>query len=125
MYPNEFGYKFVVYSRVKCSPIDCALSKWSGFSACSKDCEGGAQSDTRSVLMLPKNGGTACNTVHESRPCHTGFCCRMLAQEVVQVGAVLRRMQLRQGDVSCEGPESSREGLEGVGRQDDRVQRGR
>ena len=66
--PNALGYMGIANSRkkecnqIKC-PIVCAESKWSGFSACSKDGEGGSQSHSRSVLVQPLNGGMACNTV--------------------------------------------------------------
>merc|ERR1719421_2494774 len=78
---NKFGLICPMLSRkrkcnqVKC-PVDCKQSRWSRWSKCSKDCEGGSQSRTRSVLMQPKNGGTACNTAAESRPCNTGSCDR-------------------------------------------------
>merc|ERR1719428_2354023 len=78
---NEFGLSCPLLSRkrkcnqIKC-PVNCKQSKWSGWSKCSKDCEGGAQGRTRSVLVQPKNGGTACNTAAESRPCNTGSCDR-------------------------------------------------
>jgi len=62
-------------NQVKC-PDDCELSEWSGWGKCSADCEGGVQSHTRSVLTKPTNGGLACNTVSEARPCHTGSCDR-------------------------------------------------
>merc|ERR1719271_797884 len=52
------------------------MSKWTGFSKCSKECEGGVQGRTRSVLTAPKNGGQSCNTAQESRPCNTGSCDR-------------------------------------------------
>jgi len=57
-------------------PIDCDMSAWSGWSKCTAECGGGLQSHTRSILMKPKNGGMACNTVEESRPCATGSCDR-------------------------------------------------
>jgi hypothetical protein len=78
---NEFGLECPLLSRkrkcnqVKC-PVNCKQSRWSGWSKCSKDCEGGSQSRTRSVLVQPKNGGVACNTAAESRPCNTGSCDR-------------------------------------------------
>jgi len=63
-------------------PIDCAMSEWSGWSKCTAECGGGLQSHTRSILVKPKNGGMACNTVEESRPCATMSCDRncMLAR---------------------------------------------
>jgi len=57
-------------------PIDCHMSAWSGWSKCTAECEGGLQSQTRSILVKPKNGGELCNTVEESRPCNTMSCDR-------------------------------------------------
>jgi len=63
-------------------PIDCMMSSWSGWSKCTAECGGGLQSHTRSIMVKPKNGGMACNTVEESRPCATMSCDRncMLAR---------------------------------------------
>merc|ERR1719392_547505 len=78
---NKFGLICPMLSRkrkcnqIKC-PVNCKQSRWSRWSKCSKDCEGGSQSRTRSVLVQPKNGGMACNTAAESRPCNTGSCDR-------------------------------------------------
>jgi hypothetical protein len=57
-------------------PINCDMSAWSGWSKCTAECGGGLQSQTRSILVKPKNGGLACNTVEESRPCGTISCDR-------------------------------------------------
>jgi len=57
-------------------PINCDMSAWSGWSKCTAECGGGLQSHTRSILTKPKNGGMACNTVEESRPCATMSCDR-------------------------------------------------
>jgi hypothetical protein len=57
-------------------PIDCHMSSWSGWSKCTAECEGGLQSQTRSIRMKPKNGGESCNTLEESRPCNTMSCDR-------------------------------------------------
>jgi hypothetical protein len=63
-------------------PINCDMSAWSGWSKCTAECGGGLQGHTRSILTKPKNGGMACNTVEESRPCATMSCDRncMLAR---------------------------------------------
>merc|ERR1719443_2662539 len=62
-------------NQVKC-PVDCMMSKWSGWSKCSKECEGGTKGRTRSIITKPKNGGMSCNTAQESRACNTGSCDR-------------------------------------------------
>jgi len=62
-------------NQQKC-PVDCEMSMWSGWSKCTKDCEGGVRSRTRGVLTKPMNGGESCNTVQETEPCNTGSCDR-------------------------------------------------
>jgi hypothetical protein len=78
---NEFGIKCPGLTRprkcnqIKC-PVDCVMSRWSSWSKCSKDCEGGVQGHTRNIITKPKNGGKKCNTAQESRACNTGSCDR-------------------------------------------------
>jgi len=79
--PNEFGIKCPPLARKKkCNqfkcPVNCVLSQFTGWGKCSKDCEGGVQSKTRAVITRPKNGGEMCDTVQESRNCHTESCDR-------------------------------------------------
>jgi len=79
--PNDNGVTCPALSRKrKCNqqkcPVDCEQSDWSGWSKCTKDCEGGVESRTRSILIKPKNGGQSCNTVSEIKPCNTGSCDR-------------------------------------------------
>merc|ERR1719327_168254 len=79
--PNEFGVKCPELARKrKCGqfkcPVDCVMSKWSGWSKCSKACEGGTMGRTRSIITKPKNGGMSCNTAQESKACNTGSCDR-------------------------------------------------
>jgi len=62
--------------RQKKCPVDCLMSAWSGWSKCTKDCESGVETKTRSVLTKPKNGGKGCDAVQEERPCNTGSCDR-------------------------------------------------
>jgi len=78
---NEFGIGCQSLSRQrKCGqkkcPVDCRQSKWSGWTKCTKECEGGVRGRTRSILVQPKNGGMKCNTASESEPCNTGSCDR-------------------------------------------------
>merc|ERR1719240_2600149 len=79
--PNECGIKCPALTVIrKCNqfkcPVDCLMSRWSGWSKCSKDCEGGVEERTLSILTKPKNGGKGCSAVSDGRPCNTGSCDR-------------------------------------------------
>jgi len=86
--PNSYGMACppLFYERkngtagMKCNqfhcPVNCVMSAWSGFSQCSKECGGGTQGKTRSILTKPKNGGTECDATLEEQPCNTGSCDR-------------------------------------------------
>merc|ERR1719387_1122481 len=79
--PNAFGIACpTLETQKKCNqfkcPVDCVLSEWSGWSKCTKDCEGGVQGKTRSVLTKAKNGGESCDSGSEMRSCNTGSCDR-------------------------------------------------
>jgi len=67
--------KFIRCGQYKC-PINCEQSRWSGWSACTADCEGGLRGHTRSILAKPKNGGAQCGTSEETEPCNTQSCDR-------------------------------------------------
>jgi len=79
--PNQYGTQCPALSNQrKCNqrkcPVDCVMSMWSGWSKCTKECDGGVQVKTRSVLQKPKHGGRECDTVQEERPCSVGSCDR-------------------------------------------------
>jgi len=61
-------------------PVDCVLSDWSPWSACTVTCGGGVQTRTRTVLVPPAFGGAPCGPLVETQPCNTqpclvGACC--------------------------------------------------
>eukprot|EP00747_Dinoflagellata_sp_TGD_P133949 gnl/TRDRNA2_/TRDRNA2_175267_c2_seq51.p1 gnl/TRDRNA2_/TRDRNA2_175267_c2~~gnl/TRDRNA2_/TRDRNA2_175267_c2_seq51.p1 ORF type:complete len:736 (-),score=192.93 gnl/TRDRNA2_/TRDRNA2_175267_c2_seq51:198-2357(-) len=62
-------------NEIKCS-VDCKVSRWSGWSKCSKECGGGVESRSRSLLVKPKDGGRACDSLSESQPCNSFSCDR-------------------------------------------------
>jgi len=55
-------------------PVNCQVSGWSGFGACSASCGGGTQTQTRYITVNPANGGTACPVLSESQSCNTQPC---------------------------------------------------
>jgi len=55
-------------NQFKCA-VDCVMSVWSGFSKCTKECEGGVQGRNRAIVAKPRDGGSACDNVQESQPC--------------------------------------------------------
>ena len=57
-------------------PVDCAVSAFSDWGACSLACGGGTQTRSRSVLVQPQNGGLACPPLSETRACNTQACNR-------------------------------------------------
>lgn len=78
---NKFGIKCVpLTSSRSCGqilcPVDCKMSSWSTWGKCTKECEGGSQARTRSILKKPKNGGEQCDTPQEAQSCNTGSCDR-------------------------------------------------
>lgn len=52
------------------------MSSWSGWTKCSKDCEGGIEQATRSIITKPKHGGEGCKAVAKARTCNLGSCDR-------------------------------------------------
>lgn len=78
---NEFGMKCpkLTYPQIcnqkKC-PVNCKMSEWSGFGACTSECEGGTQSQTRNILVKPLNGGEGCESATMTQPCNTMSCRR-------------------------------------------------
>merc|ERR1712183_188278 len=61
-------------NQKKCE-VDCVLGDWSGFSKCTKECEGpGLQTRNRNIVVRPKNGGQACDVGMESQSCGEGSC---------------------------------------------------
>ena len=60
-------------------PADCKLSGWSAWSGCSKLCDSGIQTRTRSITQQAQNGGTACSNglLQEQQSCNTVTCASL------------------------------------------------
>lgn len=54
--------------------VDCTLSAWTTWSACSKDCGGGVRTRNRTVLEPDHDGGVCPDDEGEEEPCHTEIC---------------------------------------------------
>jgi len=55
-------------------PVNCAVSDFGPWSACSKTCGGGEQTRTKTVLTPPQGTGQACPNLTDTRPCNTQPC---------------------------------------------------
>lgn len=57
---------------------DCVLAQWTPWGKCSSDCGDGAQTRTRTILILASEGGVACSDpVEEMRPCEDLPACEI------------------------------------------------
>jgi hypothetical protein len=65
-------------ARVACNahscPIDCVLTQWGKFPACSRTCAGGQQTRYRSIKVQSAFGGKACGTLMHTQAC-AKFAC--------------------------------------------------
>jgi hypothetical protein len=57
-----------------CAPIDCVVTAWGPWGACSQTCGGGTQTRSRQIFTAPQNGGAACPALTESQACNTDPC---------------------------------------------------
>eukprot|EP00931_Biecheleriopsis_adriatica_P047950 TRINITY_DN27682_c0_g2_i1.p1 TRINITY_DN27682_c0_g2~~TRINITY_DN27682_c0_g2_i1.p1 ORF type:complete len:1370 (-),score=205.40 TRINITY_DN27682_c0_g2_i1:43-4152(-) len=56
-------------------PVDCMLSTWSEWTACSKRCGGGSIMRFREITLQAKNGGDAClGKLEQDSPCNEDPC---------------------------------------------------
>lgn len=55
-------------------PINCAVSNWSDFGPCNKECGGGKKKRNRTINTQPKYNGTACPPLEEESSCNTNPC---------------------------------------------------
>jgi Spondin-like TSP1 domain/PAN domain/Thrombospondin type 1 domain len=55
-------------------PIDCEVSGWSNWSACTQPCGEGSQTRTRTITKSAEHGGATCPPLYETRTCNNGEC---------------------------------------------------
>jgi hypothetical protein len=58
----------------KMCPVDCAVSMWSAWSTCTKQCGGGKHSRTRNVRIEAAHGGKACGALKQTKACNAQPC---------------------------------------------------
>ena len=56
------------------APVDCVVSAWSPYSACSASCGGGTSTRTRSIIVQSAYGGQACPSLTETQACNIQPC---------------------------------------------------
>eukprot|EP00058_Branchiostoma_floridae_P022834 XP_002608324.1 hypothetical protein BRAFLDRAFT_125498 [Branchiostoma floridae] len=54
--------------------VDCAVSKWSDFSKCSRSCGGGSMVRSRNITQKPLNGGKQCPELSDRKQCNMEAC---------------------------------------------------
>ncbi|KAK3856736.1 hypothetical protein Pcinc_036958 [Petrolisthes cinctipes] len=57
-------------------PRDCRVSEWSEWSPCSKTCDIGEQTRTRTILRHARRGGKVCPVLDETTWCGSARACR-------------------------------------------------
>jgi len=67
--------------------VDCVVSAWGAFSACSVSCGGGKQQQSRKVTTAAANGGAACPELIRSQDCNSQPCPTNAPAVDCQVGA--------------------------------------
>ena len=60
--------------NTKPCPVNCAVSSWGGFGACSKTCGPGSKTRRRTIRVNPAHGGAACPALSNSAACNKKSC---------------------------------------------------
>jgi len=68
--------------------VDCEVGEWGKFGACSKLCDGGVMTRSRTVMRQPRNGGQQCEPLNNEIECNTESC----ASEAYQRRATRRKL---------------------------------
>ena len=62
-----------VCTKAAC-PVDCRMTEWSEWSACTKTCGRGTTMRKRNMVSAPSNGGAACPHDRQAQTCFLGGC---------------------------------------------------
>merc|ERR1712216_146440 len=69
--PNDIHYASC--NHFQC-PIDCRVSAWTAFTACSATCATGTKRRSRSILTVQAHGGATCPMLKEYKTCASFPC---------------------------------------------------
>jgi len=56
------------------APVDCIVSEWSSYAACTFSCGGGSSTRDRIIVRAPAYGGAECPITFEHKACGVGVC---------------------------------------------------
>merc|ERR1719418_481227 len=71
---NECSEELTQPCNLKPCPVDCQWSGWNSWSSCSRSCDRGSQSRSRSKLTVEAYGGTCSGSSYETKYCNTHNC---------------------------------------------------
>ena len=72
--PHPHDFPEVENCNTQPCPVDCQVSEWTVWSACSKTCGGGTHTRTRTITQLPSTDGLQCPDLEETHECNTQEC---------------------------------------------------
>jgi len=69
--------------------VHCDVSNFTEWSACDRNCGGGAKGRSRSVITRGDHGGTVCPDLSETDTCNTQPCCRQLNVQLLGTSSAM------------------------------------
>ena len=67
-------YKIILSLKYQIVAENCEWSAWSEWSACTKSCDGGDKTRTRSKTSNEAHGGICCGESSETSKCNSNVC---------------------------------------------------
>ena len=71
---SETDVEEVVECNTQPCPVECVLSDWEEWAACTADCAGGTKTRERTVVTDAKHGADECGNTTETIPCNLFAC---------------------------------------------------
>jgi hypothetical protein len=64
----------IAFFMLQKKATDCKVTEWSQWTPCSKNCDGGVKTRTRTILTNPANGGKICPSLIDTSTCNPQPC---------------------------------------------------